>query len=82
MKITRRQAVTATGATMLASAVGTDPARAADSRQIADVAVIGAGVFAIFANNDPSVLQFLPPLTITDDEVDWLIDTTVAALSE
>lgn len=43
--------------------------------------VIGAGVFAIFANNDPSVLQFLPPLTISDDEVDWLIDTTVAALS-
>lgn len=44
--------------------------------------VIRAGVFAIFANNDPSVLQFLPPLTITDDEVDWLIDTTVAALSQ
>ena len=43
--------------------------------------VIGAGVFAIFANNDPSVLQFLPPLTIRDDELDWLIDTTVAALS-
>ncbi|MEI2697396.1 MAG: aminotransferase class III-fold pyridoxal phosphate-dependent enzyme [Microthrixaceae bacterium] len=43
--------------------------------------LIDAGVFAIFANNDPSVLQFLPPLTITDDEVDWLIDTTVAALS-
>ena len=43
--------------------------------------VIGAGVFAIFANNDPSVLQFLPPLTITDDEVDWLIATTVAVLA-
>ncbi len=43
--------------------------------------MIGAGVFAIFANNDPSVLQFLPPLTISDDEVDWLIATTVAALS-
>jgi acetylornithine/succinyldiaminopimelate/putrescine aminotransferase len=48
---------------------------------IATQAMIRAGVFAIFANNDPSVLQFLPPLTITDDEVDWLIDTTVAALS-
>ena len=35
--------------------------------------VIPAGVFAIFANNDPSVLQLLPPLTITDDEVDWLL---------
>jgi putrescine aminotransferase len=33
---------------------------------------IAAGVFAIFANNDPSVLQLLPPLTITDDEVGWL----------
>ena len=30
-------------------------------------------MFAIFANNDPSVLQFLPPLMITDDEVDWLL---------
>lgn len=31
--------------------------------------LIDAGVFAIFANNDTSVLQFLPPLTVTDDEV-------------
>lgn len=37
--------------------------------------VIPAGVFAIFANNDPAVLQLLPPLTITDDEVDWLVAT-------
>ena len=35
--------------------------------------LIAAGVFAIFANNDPSVLQFLPPLTISDDEVEWLM---------
>ncbi|HZJ28065.1 MAG TPA: aminotransferase class III-fold pyridoxal phosphate-dependent enzyme [Acidimicrobiia bacterium] len=35
--------------------------------------LIGAGIFAIFANNDPSVLQFLPPLTVTDDEVDEII---------
>ncbi len=35
--------------------------------------VIPAGIFAIFANNDPSVLQLLPPLTISDDEVDWLL---------
>ena len=48
---------------------------------VATQQVIGAGVFAIFANNDPSVLQFLPPLTITDDEVEWLIATTVTALS-
>ena len=30
--------------------------------------LIEAGVFAIFANNDTSVLQFLPPLTVTDGE--------------
>jgi 4-aminobutyrate aminotransferase-like enzyme len=30
-------------------------------------------VFAVFANNDTSVLQFLPPLVVTDDEVDELI---------
>jgi putrescine aminotransferase len=35
---------------------------------------IDAGVFAVFANNDTSVLQFLPPLVVTDDEVDELID--------
>ncbi len=34
---------------------------------------IGAGVFAVFANNDTSVLQFLPPLTVTDDDVDDII---------
>jgi len=32
-----------------------------------------SGVFAIFANNDQSVLQFLPPLVIDDDEVDELV---------
>lgn len=42
---------------------------------------ISAGVFAIFANNDPSVLQLLPPLTITDAEVDWLIATLREALA-
>jgi acetylornithine/succinyldiaminopimelate/putrescine aminotransferase len=35
--------------------------------------LINAGVFAVFANNDTSVLQFLPPLVVTDDEVDELI---------
>lgn len=37
--------------------------------------VIEAGIFAIFANNDPSVLQFLPPLTISEAEADELIAT-------
>ena len=36
-------------------------------------AMVEHGVFAIFANNDPSVLQFLPPLVIADDELDDLV---------
>jgi acetylornithine/succinyldiaminopimelate/putrescine aminotransferase len=32
-----------------------------------------AGVFVVWANNDRSAVQFLPPLVITDDEVDELI---------
>ncbi len=31
-----------------------------------------AGVFAVYANNETSVLQMLPPLVITDDEIDEL----------
>ena len=42
--------------------------------------VISAGVFAIFANNDPSVLQLLPPLTISDDELAWLVQRLREAL--
>ena len=33
-----------------------------------------AGVFAVWANNDTSVVQFLPPLTLTDEEVGELIE--------
>jgi acetylornithine/succinyldiaminopimelate/putrescine aminotransferase len=36
-------------------------------------ALIGAGVFAVFANHDTSVVQFKPPLVITDDEADEII---------
>lgn len=43
-------------------------------------ALYEAGVFAVFANNDPSVLQFLPPLIISDDEADGLIATVRGAL--
>jgi acetylornithine/succinyldiaminopimelate/putrescine aminotransferase len=43
-------------------------------------AMIEAGVFAIYANNDPSVLQFLPPLILTDDEADDLISRVRRAL--
>ncbi len=31
------------------------------------------GVFAVYANNDPSVLQFLPPLVISDAELDEVL---------
>lgn len=47
---------------------------------LAAKACIDAGVFAIFANNDTSALQFLPPLTLTDDEVDELAALVVGAL--
>jgi putrescine aminotransferase len=43
--------------------------------------LIQAGVFAVFANNDPSVLQFLPPLTVLDDEVEEIIAIVRATLS-
>lgn len=32
-----------------------------------------AGIFAVWANHDTSVLQFLPPLTLTDGEFDELV---------
>lgn len=38
------------------------------------------GVFTVFANNDTSVLQFLPPLVLTDDECDDLIARVSKAL--
>lgn len=41
--------------------------------------MIENGVFAIFANNDPSVLQFLPPLVMTEIEADDLIGTVRSA---
>jgi acetylornithine/succinyldiaminopimelate/putrescine aminotransferase len=39
----------------------------------AAAALYEAGVFAVWANNDPSVLQFLPPLVLTDDETEELV---------
>jgi acetylornithine/succinyldiaminopimelate/putrescine aminotransferase len=44
--------------------------------------LIPAGVFAIFANNDQSVLQLLPPLTISDEEVEWLLERLHTALAD
>lgn len=50
-----------------------------DGGLTATAAMIEHGVFAIFANNDPSVLQFLPPLVMTDAEADQLIETVRTA---
>jgi acetylornithine/succinyldiaminopimelate/putrescine aminotransferase len=43
-----------------------------DGGLIAAKACFDAGVFAVFANGDRSVLQLLPPLTLTDEQVDEL----------
>ena len=43
--------------------------------------LIRAGVFAVFANNDTSVLQFLPPLTVLDEEVQEIISIVQATFS-
>jgi acetylornithine/succinyldiaminopimelate/putrescine aminotransferase len=48
---------------------------------LAAKACIDAGVFAVFANNDTSVMQLLPPLVLTDAEVEELAGTLVHALS-
>jgi len=47
---------------------------------VATAALIRAGVFAIFANHDTSVLQFLPPMILTDDEADEIISVVRSAL--
>ncbi len=38
------------------------------------IAGYNSGVFAVYADNDRSVLQFLPPLIIGDDEVAYIVD--------
>lgn len=43
--------------------------------------MLNAGIFAVYANNDTSVLQFLPPLTITDDELEELQARVVGSFS-
>jgi acetylornithine/succinyldiaminopimelate/putrescine aminotransferase len=48
---------------------------------LAAKACIDGGVFAVFANNDTSVMQFLPPLVLTDAEVEELAAAVVRALS-
>ncbi len=48
---------------------------------LAAKACIDHGVFTVFANNDTSVMQLLPPLILTDGQVDELADMLVGALS-
>jgi len=52
----------------------------ADAGVLAAKACIDAGVFAVFANNDTSVLQLLPPLVLADAQVDELAELLVGAL--
>jgi acetylornithine/succinyldiaminopimelate/putrescine aminotransferase len=46
----------------------------------AAAALFEAGVFVVWANNDHRVLQFLPPLILSDDETDELIGRVRDAL--
>ena len=43
--------------------------------------VLAAGIFVVFANNDPSAVQFLPPLTLTDEEADDIIGRVCQAFA-
>ena len=44
-----------------------------DAGLLATKQLFDEGVFAVYANNDPRVLQFLPPLTVSDEEADAII---------
>jgi acetylornithine/succinyldiaminopimelate/putrescine aminotransferase len=44
-----------------------------DAGMVAAKMLFDAGLFAIYANNDTSVLQFLPPLVTSEDETDEII---------
>ncbi|MBV6493472.1 MAG: Putrescine aminotransferase [Turneriella sp.] len=45
-------------------------------------ALADSGVFAVYANNDPKVLQFLPPLIMTDAEVLELVNSLKTAFEK
>lgn len=46
---------------------------APDAGMLAAKLLFDAGIFAVYANNDTAVLQFLPPLVTTEDEADEII---------
>ena len=39
------------------------------------------GLLMVFANNDPSVCQFLPPLVMETEKVEWVIEQLDKALT-
>lgn len=43
------------------------------------IACINSGIFAVYADNDKSVLQFLPPLIIGEDEIQYIHDALDSA---
>lgn len=45
------------------------------------IACYNNGLFAVYADNDKSVLQFLPPLTITDAEISYMLRSLNRAYS-
>ncbi|MEN8234974.1 MAG: aminotransferase class III-fold pyridoxal phosphate-dependent enzyme [Actinomycetota bacterium] len=46
---------------------------APDAGMFAMKMLFDAGLFALYANNDTSTLQFLPPLILTDEEADEIV---------
>ena len=46
----------------------------------AAAALFEVGVFTVWAGNDPRVVQFLPPLVLSDDEAEDLIARVRTAL--
>jgi len=47
---------------------------------VMSIAGYNHGIFAVYADNDHSVLQFLPPLIIDDDNITYIIERLDAAV--
>ena len=45
-------------------------------------AIIARAGNQVYANHDPSISQFLPPLVIDNSQVDWIIERLDAAMTE
>jgi acetylornithine/succinyldiaminopimelate/putrescine aminotransferase len=52
-----------------------------DAGLMAAKVLFDVGIFAVYANNDTSVLQFLPPLVTTPGEADQIADLVIGAFS-